>query len=88
MCAGSSTAGAGGSRPPTELQPGCNAERTVASRRAREYARVVAGFASGAASAAVVTSYVDFWAAFVPLAVIALAARRELVGALRLSVAR
>jgi uncharacterized membrane protein YoaK (UPF0700 family) len=58
-------------------------ERAVASRRAREYARVVVGFAFGAALAAVVTSYVGFWAAVVPLAVIALAARREYVGAYR-----
>jgi uncharacterized membrane protein YoaK (UPF0700 family) len=62
-------------------------ERTVASRRAREFARVVAGFAVGAALAAVFTSYVDFWAAVVPLAVITLAARREFAGAYRSSVA-
>ena len=62
-------------------------ERAVASRRAREYARVVTGFAVGAALAAVVTSYVDFWAAAVPFAVIALAARREFVTAPRLSMA-
>ena len=63
-----------------------DAERTVASRRAREYGRVVAGFAVGAALAAVATSYVDFWAAVVPLAVIALAARCEFATAFRSSV--
>lgn len=62
-------------------------ESTVASRRAGEYARVVAGFAFGAALAAVVTSYFDFWAAVVPLVVIALAARREFEGVSRSSVA-
>ena len=62
-------------------------ERRVVSRRAREYARVVTGFAVGAALAAVVTSYVDFWAAAVPLAVIALAAHREFATASRPSVA-
>ena len=60
-------------------------ERTVTSRRAREYARVVAGFAVGAALAAAVTSHIDFWAAAVPLAVIVLAARREFVSAFRSS---
>jgi uncharacterized membrane protein YoaK (UPF0700 family) len=59
------------------------AERVTISRRAREYGRVVLGFAAGAAVAAVVTSLIGFWAAAVPLAVIALAARHEFVTALR-----
>ena len=53
-------------------------ERATTSRRAREYSRVVAGFACGAALAAVVTSAVGFWAAVMPFAVITLAARQEL----------
>jgi uncharacterized membrane protein YoaK (UPF0700 family) len=58
-------------------------ERAMAGRRAREFSRVVAGFASGAALAAVVTSAVGFWAAVLPFAVIALAARHEFRRALR-----
>jgi uncharacterized membrane protein YoaK (UPF0700 family) len=60
---------------------GSGEERAVISRRAREYARVVAGFASGAVVAAVVTSFVEFWAAALPLLVIVLGARRELASA-------
>ena len=57
-------------------------EREMIRRRARQYARVVLGFAVGAVLAAVVTSFVNFWAAAVPLGVIALAARHEFLVAL------
>ena len=53
-------------------------ERAAAIARARQYAIVVVGFAAGAVLAAAVTSRVHFWAAAVPLAVIGLAAHREL----------
>lgn len=53
-------------------------ERAAAIARARQYAMVVVGFAAGAVLAAAVTSRVHFWAAAVPLATIAVAARREL----------
>lgn len=59
------------------------AERKKMSKRARQYARVVVGFAVGAVAAAVVTSYANFWAAALPLGVIGLAARHEFCVALR-----
>lgn len=63
-----------------------NDDRAVVSTRAGEYARVVGGFAVGAALAAAVTSSVGFWAAAVPLVVVALAAHREFANVLRPSV--
>ncbi|MGH9278825.1 MAG: DUF1275 family protein [Acidimicrobiales bacterium] len=53
-------------------------DRTIAAARVRTYAKVVAAFAGGAALGAVVTTFFHFWAAALPLAVIAASARGTL----------
>ena len=56
---------------------GSGEDRTTVRRRARHLAHVVAGFAAGATLAALVTSRAGFWAAALPLAVLAALARHD-----------